>query len=239
MAFSLVCLAPCWNPPLYFLVMLPFFLHKTLARKPMQGWRVVPAPFSRLPLRHSQNSPTDWLCSWHKHKHPFHHNETSTLTWNVFTSNSLRSNEMWLCWASPLRSHQYFLVQNITNLNIKLVCLDLFLIRKNDSSSKAVKSPLKGLSSQFIFRRSIDLPCREVLKLRVSAALLPPNQLWAELLLKLARINLRCAASTIRTNLQFKYCLICRLILCAVCSNSFHWFSFFICDFKACIFSRW
>lgn len=58
-AILLVCLAPCWNPPLYFLLsrpavrqlraMLPSFFHKSLARKPVQGWRIAPAPPSRLP----------------------------------------------------------------------------------------------------------------------------------------------------------------------------------------------
>lgn len=59
MAILLVCLAPCWNPPLYFLLsrpavrqlraMLPPFFHKTLAKKPVQGWRIAPAPPPRLP----------------------------------------------------------------------------------------------------------------------------------------------------------------------------------------------
>lgn len=59
MAILLVCLAPCWNPPLYFLLsrpavrqlraMLPPFFHKTLSRKPVQGWRIAPAPSPRLP----------------------------------------------------------------------------------------------------------------------------------------------------------------------------------------------
>lgn len=59
MAILLVCLAPCWNPPLYFLLsrpavrqlraMLPPFFRKTLAKKPVQGWRIAPAPPPRLP----------------------------------------------------------------------------------------------------------------------------------------------------------------------------------------------
>lgn len=65
MAILLVCLAPCWNPPLYFLLsrpavrqlqaMLPPFFHRTLAKKPVQGWRIAPAPAPRLP-RPPENS---------------------------------------------------------------------------------------------------------------------------------------------------------------------------------------
>uniref|UniRef100_H3CR90 G-protein coupled receptors family 1 profile domain-containing protein n=1 Tax=Tetraodon nigroviridis TaxID=99883 RepID=H3CR90_TETNG len=74
-AILLVCLAPCWNPPLYFLLsrpavrqlraMLPSFFHKSLARKPVQGWRIAPAPPSRLPhvqkhsLTHQTHTQTD------------------------------------------------------------------------------------------------------------------------------------------------------------------------------------
>lgn len=67
MAILLVCLAPCWNPPLYFLLsrpavrqlraMLPSFVHKTLARKRVQGWRIAPAPPSRLPHPHKHSLP--------------------------------------------------------------------------------------------------------------------------------------------------------------------------------------
>ncbi|CAK6967864.1 somatostatin receptor type 3 isoform X2 [Scomber scombrus] len=54
MAILLVCLAPCWNPPLYFLLsrpavrqlqaLLPSFFHKYLGKKPIQSWRIAPAP---------------------------------------------------------------------------------------------------------------------------------------------------------------------------------------------------
>ncbi|XP_069367701.1 somatostatin receptor type 5 [Paralichthys olivaceus] len=53
-AILLVCLAPCWNPPLYFLLsrpavrqlrmLLPSFFHKHLRKKPVQPWRITPAP---------------------------------------------------------------------------------------------------------------------------------------------------------------------------------------------------
>lgn len=58
-AILLVCLAPCWNPPLYFLLsrpavlqlqaMLPSFLHKSFGKQPVQGWRIAPVPPPRLP----------------------------------------------------------------------------------------------------------------------------------------------------------------------------------------------
>lgn len=58
-AIILVCLAPCWNPPLYFLLsrpavrqlrtLLPAFLHKHWAKKPIQRWRIAPAPPPCLP----------------------------------------------------------------------------------------------------------------------------------------------------------------------------------------------
>lgn len=58
-AILLVCLAPCWNPPLYFLLsrpavrqlraLLPSFFHKHLGKKPVQRWRIAPAPPPRLP----------------------------------------------------------------------------------------------------------------------------------------------------------------------------------------------
>lgn len=54
MAILLVCLAPCWNPPLYFLLsrpavrqlraLLPHFLRKSLAKKSVQRWQIAPAP---------------------------------------------------------------------------------------------------------------------------------------------------------------------------------------------------
>lgn len=54
MAILLVCLAPCWNPPLYFLLsrpavrqlraLLPPFLRKSLAKKSVQRWQIAPAP---------------------------------------------------------------------------------------------------------------------------------------------------------------------------------------------------
>lgn len=58
-AIFLVCLAPCWNPPLYFLLsrpavrqlraLLPSFFHKHLGKNPVQRWRIAPAPPPRLP----------------------------------------------------------------------------------------------------------------------------------------------------------------------------------------------
>lgn len=58
-AILLVCLAPCWNPPLYFLLsrpavrqlraLLPSFFHKHWGVKPVQRWRIAPAPPSCLP----------------------------------------------------------------------------------------------------------------------------------------------------------------------------------------------
>ncbi|KAM6990212.1 putative neuropeptide Y receptor type 6 [Tautogolabrus adspersus] len=58
-AILLVCLAPCWNPPLYFLLsrpavrqlraLLPSFFQKHLSKKPVQRWRIAPAPPPRLP----------------------------------------------------------------------------------------------------------------------------------------------------------------------------------------------
>ncbi|KAG7524436.1 somatostatin receptor type 3-like [Solea senegalensis] len=59
-AILLVCLAPCWNPPLYFLLsrpavrqlqaLLPPFLGKCLEKKQtVQRWRIAPAPPPRLP----------------------------------------------------------------------------------------------------------------------------------------------------------------------------------------------
>lgn len=53
-AILLVCLAPCWNPPLYFLLsrpavrqlraLLPPFLRKSLGKKSVQRWQIAPAP---------------------------------------------------------------------------------------------------------------------------------------------------------------------------------------------------
>ncbi|XP_008298648.1 somatostatin receptor type 1 [Stegastes partitus] len=53
-AILLVCLAPCWNPPLYFLLsrpavrqlraLLPSFFQKHLSEKPAQRWQIAPAP---------------------------------------------------------------------------------------------------------------------------------------------------------------------------------------------------
>lgn len=53
-AILLVCLAPCWNPPLYFLLsrpavrqlraLLPHFLRKSVAKKSVQRWQIAPAP---------------------------------------------------------------------------------------------------------------------------------------------------------------------------------------------------
>ncbi|TNN74473.1 Somatostatin receptor type 5 [Liparis tanakae] len=53
-AILLVCLAPCWNPPLYFLLsrpavrqlraLLPSFFRKHLGKTPVQRWRIAPAP---------------------------------------------------------------------------------------------------------------------------------------------------------------------------------------------------
>lgn len=58
-AILLVCLAPCWNPPLYFLLsrpavrqlraLLPSFFQKHMGNKPAQRWRIAPAPNSHLP----------------------------------------------------------------------------------------------------------------------------------------------------------------------------------------------
>ncbi|XP_073347719.1 somatostatin receptor type 5 [Pagrus major] len=58
-AILLVCLAPCWNPPLYFLLsrpavrqlraLLPSFFQKHLGRKPVKPWHIAPAPPSHLP----------------------------------------------------------------------------------------------------------------------------------------------------------------------------------------------
>lgn len=58
-AILLVCLAPCWNPPLYFLLsrpavrqlraLLPSFFQKKLGKKTVQHWRIAPAPTARLP----------------------------------------------------------------------------------------------------------------------------------------------------------------------------------------------
>uniref|UniRef100_UPI0037E82C4B galanin receptor type 1 n=1 Tax=Semicossyphus pulcher TaxID=241346 RepID=UPI0037E82C4B len=58
-AILLVCLAPCWNPPLYFLLsrpavrqlraLLPSFFHKHWGKKREQRWRIAPAPPPRLP----------------------------------------------------------------------------------------------------------------------------------------------------------------------------------------------
>ncbi|XP_029137999.2 somatostatin receptor type 5 [Labrus bergylta] len=58
-AILLVCLAPCWNPPLYFLLsrpavrqlraLLPAFFQKHFGKKPVQRWRIAPAPPPRSP----------------------------------------------------------------------------------------------------------------------------------------------------------------------------------------------
>ncbi|XP_044076402.1 galanin receptor type 1 [Siniperca chuatsi] len=58
-AILLVCLAPCWNPPLYFLLsrpavrqlraLLPSFFHKHLGKNPVQRCCIAPAPPPRLP----------------------------------------------------------------------------------------------------------------------------------------------------------------------------------------------
>ncbi|KAM3605329.1 uncharacterized protein V6R79_023903 [Siganus canaliculatus] len=59
MAILLVCLAPCWNPPLYFLLsrpavrqlraLLPSFILKHSGKKTVQHWRIAPAPPPCLP----------------------------------------------------------------------------------------------------------------------------------------------------------------------------------------------
>ncbi|KAF7655346.1 hypothetical protein LDENG_00057090 [Lucifuga dentata] len=53
-AILLVCLAPCWNPPLYFLLsrpavrqlraLLPSLFHKHRGKTGVQRWRIAPAP---------------------------------------------------------------------------------------------------------------------------------------------------------------------------------------------------
>ncbi|KAG7227395.1 hypothetical protein INR49_000400 [Caranx melampygus] len=58
-AILLVCLAPCWNPPLYFLLsrpavrqlraLLPSIFQKHLTKKPVKQWRIAPAPPPHLP----------------------------------------------------------------------------------------------------------------------------------------------------------------------------------------------
>ncbi|KAM8839490.1 putative neuropeptide Y receptor type 6 [Synchiropus picturatus] len=58
-AILLVCLAPCWNPPLYFLLsrpavrqlrsLIPSVLRKNLRKKPTKWWRIAPAPPPHLP----------------------------------------------------------------------------------------------------------------------------------------------------------------------------------------------
>lgn len=58
-AILLVCLAPCWNPPLYFLLsrpavhqlraLLPSFFHRHLGKKQVQRWRIAPAPLPQPP----------------------------------------------------------------------------------------------------------------------------------------------------------------------------------------------
>ncbi|XP_077955023.1 somatostatin receptor type 5-like [Gasterosteus aculeatus] len=78
-AILLVCLAPCWNPPLYFLLsrpavrqlraLMPSFLHKRLGKNPVQRRRVAPAPLASLshpePPAHSltHRTPTHRLTS--------------------------------------------------------------------------------------------------------------------------------------------------------------------------------
>lgn len=69
-AIFLVCLVPCWNPPLYFLLsrpavrqlraLLPSFLHVQRGKPPAQRWRIAPAPPPpRLPIaQHSAHSLT-------------------------------------------------------------------------------------------------------------------------------------------------------------------------------------
>lgn len=64
-AILLVCLAPCWNPPLYFLLsrpavrqlraLLPHFLRSTLAKASVQRWQIAPAPPS--PVRPHPQCP--------------------------------------------------------------------------------------------------------------------------------------------------------------------------------------
>lgn len=60
-AIFLVCLVPCWNPLLYFLLsrpavrqlgaLLPSFLHVQRGKPPAQRWRIAPAPPPpRLPI---------------------------------------------------------------------------------------------------------------------------------------------------------------------------------------------
>ncbi|CAJ1071537.1 somatostatin receptor type 3 [Xyrichtys novacula] len=70
-AILLVCFAPCWNPPLYFLLsspavrqlraLLPSFFHKHFRKKPVQRWRIAPVPPPPAPpcLPHPQlSAPT-------------------------------------------------------------------------------------------------------------------------------------------------------------------------------------
>ncbi|XP_043989209.1 galanin receptor type 1 isoform X1 [Gambusia affinis] len=68
-AILLVCLAPCWNPPLYFLLsrpavrqlraLLPSFIREQLGRKPAQRWRIAPALPPCLPAPGAASDPLD------------------------------------------------------------------------------------------------------------------------------------------------------------------------------------
>ncbi|XP_034039229.1 galanin receptor type 1 [Thalassophryne amazonica] len=71
-AILLVCLAPCWNPPLYFLLscpavrqlraLLPAFFNNNRKNSNVHHWRIAPAPASclsrALPTVNSQNPAT-------------------------------------------------------------------------------------------------------------------------------------------------------------------------------------
>ncbi|XP_024129850.1 somatostatin receptor type 3 [Oryzias melastigma] len=63
-AILLVCMAPCWSPPLYFLLsrpavrqlraLLPSFIREQLQRKTAQRWRIAPAHPPCLPISNTQ-----------------------------------------------------------------------------------------------------------------------------------------------------------------------------------------
>ncbi|XP_068196966.1 somatostatin receptor type 5 [Antennarius striatus] len=66
-AILLVCFAPCWNPPLYFLLsrpavrqlraLLPSVFHKHLGKKHVRRWRIAPAPPPPPPPSESRDPP--------------------------------------------------------------------------------------------------------------------------------------------------------------------------------------
>ncbi|XP_070774961.1 somatostatin receptor type 5 [Enoplosus armatus] len=107
-AILLVCLAPCWNPPLYFLLsrpavrqlraLLPSFFHKHLGRKPVQRW---PDAQVEPPLHPPSSLPTTYPQISMRRTSPPSRSPEEDFT-RRGGKNNIMSNEMWRVSSRPL-----------------------------------------------------------------------------------------------------------------------------------------